>query len=271
MEGMKMINKTLFAREWKANYKLLLIFLAVLTMYISIIISMFDPKLGRVLEEFTEAMPEMMSLFGMAGMTMTLVGFLSNYLYGMLLIAFPMVFLILLSLRLVVKYVDQGAMSYLLSSQTSRACLIRTQVTVLVTNIFVLDGYCVLLGIACSEWMFPGKLDMPAYLSLNMGMFCLHFFLAGYCFMISCMCNESRKAALAGAGIPVLFLLLQMLSNMEGAAEWLRYLTLFSMFQQEKLIEAEATGYIFAVGLFAIGAVCLWIGKRSFERRDLPL
>ena len=26
MEGMKMINKTLFAREWKANYKLLLIF-----------------------------------------------------------------------------------------------------------------------------------------------------------------------------------------------------------------------------------------------------
>ena len=73
-----MVNKTLFAREWKANYKLLLIFLAVLTMYISIIISMFDPKLGRVLEEFTEAMPEMMSLFGMAGMTMTLVGFLTD-------------------------------------------------------------------------------------------------------------------------------------------------------------------------------------------------
>lgn len=266
-----MINKTLFAREWKANYKLLLIFLAVLTMYISIIVSMFNPKLGSALEEFTKAMPEMMALFGMAGMTTTLVGFLSNYLYGMLLIAFPMVFLILLSLRLVVKYVDRGAMSYLLSGGSSRSCLIWTQMTVMLTNLLALDGYCILLGIVCSAWMFPGKLDVRAYLSLNLGLFCLHIFLAGYCFMISCMCNESRKAALAGAGIPVLFLLLQMLSNMEGAAEWLRYLTLFSLFQQEKLIETEMTGYLLAIGLFVIGAVCFWVGKRSFERRDLPL
>ena len=189
----------------------------------------------------------------------------------MLLIAFPMVFLILLSLRLVVKYVDQGAMSYLLSGGNSRSCLIRTQMSVLLTNLLVMDGYCVLLGIICSAWMFPGKLDIRAYLSLNLGLFGLHIFLAGYCFMISCMCNESRKAALVGAELPVLFLLLQMLSNMEGAAEWLRYLTLFSLFQQEKLIETEARGYLLAAVLFVIGIVCFWIGKRSFERRDLPL
>ena len=56
------MNTTLFKRELRSSYKLWLIFIAILAMYISVIISMFDPKLGETLDLFAKAMPEMMSL-----------------------------------------------------------------------------------------------------------------------------------------------------------------------------------------------------------------
>lgn len=36
------MNKALFAREWKSSWKLLILFAAVLSMYISMIIWMYD-------------------------------------------------------------------------------------------------------------------------------------------------------------------------------------------------------------------------------------
>ena len=54
------MNTTLFKRELRSSYKLWLIFIAILAMYISVIISMFDPKLGETLDLFAKAMPEMM-------------------------------------------------------------------------------------------------------------------------------------------------------------------------------------------------------------------
>ena len=51
-----MINKTLFLRESKAGMRLLLIFFAVLTMYATMIIAMFDPKLGDSLAQMAQSM-----------------------------------------------------------------------------------------------------------------------------------------------------------------------------------------------------------------------
>jgi ABC-2 type transport system permease protein len=44
-----MIHPVLFKREAKANWRLLVIFLAVLTMYGVTIVTMFDPELGESL------------------------------------------------------------------------------------------------------------------------------------------------------------------------------------------------------------------------------
>ena len=111
-----MINKTLFAREVRSSYKLLLIFLAVLTLYGSMIVAMFDPKLGDSLNLMAESMPEIFAAFGMLDVGATLTQFIVNYLYGFLLIAFPLVFIVLLSNRLVARYVDRGSMAYLLAT-----------------------------------------------------------------------------------------------------------------------------------------------------------
>ena len=114
-----MVNKALYVTEMKNSWKLLLIFCLILTMYTTIMLTMFDPSLGSALDEFAKMMPEIMSMVGMNGSTATLVHFLSTYLYGMLMIVFPFLFTVLLSLKYIAKKVDNGSMAYLLSSEIS--------------------------------------------------------------------------------------------------------------------------------------------------------
>ena len=118
-----MINTTLLKKEFKSNYILLLIFLAVLSMYSCMIIAMFDPKLGDSLRAMAESMPQLFSAFGMADVGTTLLESIIGYLYGILFTAFPGVFIILLSNRLIARYVDNGSMAYLLSVPHKRSKL----------------------------------------------------------------------------------------------------------------------------------------------------
>ena len=59
-----MLNWTLYKREMKGSLKMLLIFAAVISMYVAIIISMYDPKTMATLDHFYEVMPELMAAVG---------------------------------------------------------------------------------------------------------------------------------------------------------------------------------------------------------------
>lgn len=98
-----MLNMTLYKREMKGSLKLLLIFGAVLTLYISIIIRMYDPEMMATLDSFYEVMPEVMASVGMSAGATSLIGFMISYLYGFILLIFPMLFSILRGNGLVAK------------------------------------------------------------------------------------------------------------------------------------------------------------------------
>ena len=53
------MNTTLFKKEIKSNWILLAIFLAVLSVYGSMITMMFDPKMGDGLRAMADSMPGM--------------------------------------------------------------------------------------------------------------------------------------------------------------------------------------------------------------------
>lgn len=59
-----MISKPLWKRNLWIGIKLMIPFLAILTMYNSVIIWMYDPKLSQSLDEFQQSMPEMMAVWG---------------------------------------------------------------------------------------------------------------------------------------------------------------------------------------------------------------
>ena len=87
-----MINMTLYKREMKGSLKILILFAVVITMYVTIIISMYDPEMMATLDGFYEVMPELMASIGMSAGATSLIGFMISYLYGFILLIFPMVF-----------------------------------------------------------------------------------------------------------------------------------------------------------------------------------
>lgn len=199
------MNGVLFRRSARSLWKTWVVFAAVLSLYVSMITAMFDPKLNATLDEIVTAMPQLMNMVGMQAGSSSLGGFLINYLYGFLLLLLPLVFSILAANRLVARWVDTGSMAYLLASPNTRARVARTQALVLIAGGTLLTAYCTALAVGCAAAMFPGELDVPAYLVVNAGLLCLHLALGGFCFFASCLFNESRLSVALGAGVPVLF------------------------------------------------------------------
>ena len=54
---------TLLKKEFKANLLILIIFMALLSMYSVIIVAMYDPKLGESMNMLAKSMPEIFFCF----------------------------------------------------------------------------------------------------------------------------------------------------------------------------------------------------------------
>lgn len=262
---------SLLKRELRANYKLTLIFMGVLTLYGTMIISMFDPALGESLELMAQSMPELFAAFGMAEAGATLLEFVSNYLYGMLLIAFPMVYIILLSGRLVARYIDRGSMAYLLATPHSRSTLIATQAAGQLLGVTVLLGYVTALCLCVSKALFPGALDIPRFLLLNLGLWGVHVFFSGVCFFCSCLFSDAKYATGLGAGLCIAFLLVQMLGQAGEKFEALRYATPLTLFAPKAIVGGEQGALLGVAVLFVLGAALLAAGAIVFCKRDIPV
>ena len=218
-----MMSMALYKREMKGSIKLLVIFSAIITMYVSIIISMYDPELMKTLDSFVEVMPELMASVGMKASAATLLGFMVSYLYGFILLIFPMLFCILRGNALIAKYVDKGSMALLAAAPVKRRAIAFTQIMVLVSGILLLVLYTTILELICAAGGFPGELDVKALFALNGGMLCLHLFIGSICFLSSCIFSDTKYSVAFGAGIPIFMYVLQMLANVGGKAEKAKY------------------------------------------------
>lgn len=265
------MNLTLYKREWKENWILVVIFAAVLTVYASMIIAMFDPKLGDSLRTMAESMPEIFAAVGMADVGETLIEFISGYLYGILLTAFPAVYIIILSNRLVVRYVDSGSMAYIIAVPEKRSKIVRTQAIFSISSLFVLLVYVVGLIIACSQLMFPGKLDVAKFLYLNLGLFGFWMMVGGICFFFSCLFNETKMTSGCSTAFVVYSLLVQMLSQVGAKFEGLKYITPMTLFQVRDMAAGKSGAMGGCVVMYGVGISFYVAGVQAFKRKDLPL
>lgn len=266
-----MLNGALYKRGLKGSIKLLVILSAVITLYVSVIISMYEPELAQMLDSYVELLPEIMAAVGMTGGATSLIGFMCSYLYGFILIIFPMLFCILRGNGLIAKYVDNSSMVSLLAAPVKRGMVAFTQMMVLVSGIFVLVVYSTIIEIGCSVHYFPGELDVTKLLVLNSGLFCLHLFIGGICFLASCMFSDTKYSIGFGAGIPILMYVLNMLANIGGKAEKAKYFTFFTLFNPERIVVGESGAMAGAVVLFVGGIALFILGITVFSKKDLHI
>lgn len=264
-----MINKTLYKREMKKSITLLVIFALILTMYTTIIIRMYDPKMMESLNIFYDLMPELMAAVGMAMGKNTLIGFMISYLYGFIMLIFPMVFCILKGNGLVSKYVETGAMVTLMAAPVKKKDIAITQAAVMLSGVILLILYITGVELIVAKLSFPDESVAGDVIKINLGLLCLHAFISGICFLSSCIFSETKYSIGFGAGIPALMYIMQMLSNVSDKSDWAKYFTCFTLYDPDKILASE-TGAIVGLAALAAGAVIFYVaGIIFFKKKDL--
>lgn len=261
----------LFKRNIRTGIKLMIIFVAILAMYTSVIIYMYNDDLAKLLNQYKDMMPEMMSAMGMGGTVTSLIEFINTYLNGFLMLVVPMVFTMLLVNSYVMKYEDNGSMSCLLATPNSRRKIIVTQVFSVILMITVLIVIITIIGIFSSEMMFSGKLDIGKYIFMNLCTLFMHYLIAGICFMTACFVNETKWYLAFGVGLPLTFFIIQMMANMGGDLKIFKYFTIYTLLPYDEIIH-NGSGIISSICIIlAVVIFTFTLGVEKFVRKDLHI
>ncbi|WP_202710613.1 ABC transporter permease subunit [Sporosalibacterium faouarense] len=266
------MNKTLLKATFKSNWGVGLIIAAVMIMYAFSIISIYDPNSLAGLTDMVKMMPkELVAAMGFEDLGTTLTTYVGNTYYNFIAILFPMIYVIIVGNRLVAKHVDSGSMAFLLSTPNSRLTIVKTQALYLLSSITAIFLLLILAAISICQAMFPGSLDIGGFLLLNLVSLLTFYAIGGITFLFSCIFNDTKQSLSFGAGVPIAFFVLNMLSNAGEQMSWLKYFTIFSLLNPTEILEKSSTTLISIIILLMISAITYTCGIVLFNRRSLPL
>lgn len=263
---------TLFKANIKAIRTVWIIMTCVFCFYVSIIVSMFDPEGIDALVEMLEMMPEaMISAFGFTELGTTLLTFIVGYLYGFLILLFPMIISIVVNHRIIASHIDKGSMAFLLATPNSRIKIAFTQAAFSIISITTFFIVIVPVGILVAQSMYPGALEIGKFIMVNFYALILYYAIGGIGFLASCISNDSKQSLGIGVGFPVGFLVIQMLGNTGQEINWIKNFSMYTLFNPSRLIDGESFAYIGMAVLFTIAVTLYSSAIIIFNKRDLSI
>lgn len=268
-----MIEKHLFFHDVKRSLALFTIIIAVAVMYFTVICGMYDPSGNEKLMELAslKMSPQMLRAFGFEiSEDADLVSFLSSYLYGMLMLILPLIYTNVIAVRLLARPVDDGSMAFLLSLPVSRKRIAFTQAAFLWLSMFLMLFLITTYAIVMVEIRFPGQLSVSDFIMVNVGLMALMTLVSGIGFAASACLGSARRASALALGLPLFFYVLKMAGEASGEMEWLRKITIFSLYENTELAAGNVDSLKLTV-MFAAGFVLYAVSVTVFCRKDLSV
>lgn len=266
------MSQVLFKVNIKSNWPIFLFVTCMLLLYTTVSIVMFDPINAETMQAMLGVMPEgMVKAFGFDGLGTELTGYLGNYLYGFIFLVFPMIYTVLISNKLIAKHVDSGSMTYLLTTPYSRIVIARTQAIFLATSTFLILLINVLVGVVMSELAFKGMLEIGPYLSLNVITFLCILLISSIGFFFSCLFNDTKNSLAFGTAIPVIFVVLKMVSGISEKLSLLKYFTVYSLVDVDKILAGGKYPIIVSFILSIVALVIYTVSIKMFDKRSLSI
>ena len=266
------MNRTLFIADFKSTWGILLFVIAMTLIYVTTSAAMYDPNSIEEMEAIFKLLPEgMLKAFGFDNLGTDLTGYMAHYLYGFIIIVFPIIYIVLASNKLIAKHVDSGSMAYLLTTPNTRTRIAATQAVYLLSSIAVIFVVDIGILIIMCESMFRGLLDIGRFLSLNLVTYLVLAVVSGIGFFFSCLFSDTRYSLAFGGGLPVLFLVAKMVSEIGAEVEWVRFLSLFSVLDIDRILNDGS--YVLALSLILLGVLLVLFlsAIRLFDRKSLAV
>lgn len=261
-----MISIPYFTQTVRSNIKFLFAFTAVLCVFLTVMTNVFTPDTVTGLQSAAQGTIASHILTGNG----TLIGFMANSFYALMAIVFPMVYSIMVGNRMIAEKIDKGNMAGFLSTPVSRLQITFSSAVFFIVSLAVMWGISSAVGIAAADAFQPGELDVDTFLLMNLGAFLYHLSISSICFCSSCIFNTSKNSLIFGAGLPLFFFVVSLLLKLSDDLDFLKYFTLNTLYDTQKIIEGSGykEGFAAMLGI----SVCLYtIGILWFQKKDLPL
>ncbi len=264
------MNSTIMRINIRENRLFFIIFVAILMMYASIISSMYDPVTIESMYGMLESMPGFASAVGFNVIPTDLVSFFGNYLFQFIFIIFPMIYIVILGNRLVARHVDKGSLASFLSTPLKRGTFILTQAITMIFSTIALMLIAWITLLLISKRMYPNQLDVEPFLMLCAGAILLLLFLGAISFFFSTLCSETKTSLTFGAGIPIVFFLMDMIGRVGDKFSFFTKLTPFGLFSISSILAGESQTVPFII--LGGGTILLYVlSFIIFKRKNLVM
>lgn len=181
----------------------------------------------------------------------------------------PIGMISVLAYNLMDRCMEEKTMDFILATTITPKAVLVTKSLFLVLTVLVLDLFSVALGCAGRIYDLTGIWKSSSYLRLNAGGFCMQMFWCGYCILISAMRKKNAPSAYwkAGAVVPAVFYGVYLLFYLIPKLSFLKYVTVFSLFQQHTFASSNVMNAVRSLILLAAGGICFAVAGRVFCRR----
>lgn len=232
---------------------------------------MYNPEdMNKLLSMFELFPAEMMKALGFAEVFTDMTGYLASWLYGLLMIGFPMVYSIILGNRLIAKTVDSGSIACLLTTTKSRVVIIVTKWIYGYGSIIILFGLLFICNVGFCLLTYPDYFNIGAFFRLNITIVLVNLLVLSIVLFFSSVFNETKFSLAFGAGIPITFLLINMLAGGNSNLEFLKYFSIFGWYSPLAIINGES--YLLVNCIYLILIVLLTVfGILIFRNKRLPI
>jgi ABC-2 type transport system permease protein len=262
----------LFKATLKANWVIALAITLFIMIYVATSLSMFNPESAEFIESMLNVMPEgMIKVFGFENLGTDLTQYISNYLYGFILLVFPFIYTSVVGNRLMAKHVDSGSMSYLLATPNTRNKVALTQAVYHIGSTASIFAFITGAAILMSVSMWPGMLKIGVFLVLNLVTFSATLVVAGISFLASCLFSDTRFSLAFGVGIPLFFVVCRMIHGLGEKIEWLKYLSVYTVIDIERILSGGSYALFSTIILLAVSAVIYAAGILIFNKKSLVI
>jgi ABC-2 type transport system permease protein len=209
-----------------------------------------------------------------------IVGSIFYKIAGLLL---PIIYAIMVANNLVAGQVDTGSMAYILSTSTKRKKVMATQITFLISSLFLMFVLTTLTSIITLIIIGTETItiSISELLLLNLGAFTTMFAISGICYLTSCIFNRSKQAMSYGGGLSMFFLVATILGLFGSkvipsairinAMNYFNYFSIITLFDVPSILNGTL-GFVWKLAiLLVIGLATYIIGAINFDKKDLPL
>ena len=267
-----MISKPLLKNNFLSNKVIIIVFIGILAMYQTTLIFMYSPSMIEQMAEMAKSMGSIGSLKGMDKLTGGFAGFIAQYYFAMIIPMFMLIYNIIIGNKVIAGMVDKGSMACLLSSPNTRNTIsITNAMFVILSNVLII-GVNAVIGLICCLAYEEADISIGHFLLMNFGALILIIAISAISFFFSCVFNESKKSLALGGGIPIMFLLFDMLSDMGEKLEVFEKLTIFSLNMPDKIVNKDYAPAIIGIIILAVLSLVLYVaGIKIFKRKDLPI